>query len=99
MHPAVARALLISALRQSGGAPSLTDLASEGGIAPHYLSRLLAEQTGRSFVEWRSRIRLDRFMEGYSPGANLLAAALDAGFGSYARFHHIFTPVVGCSPS
>ena len=97
LHPAVTRALLI--MRREGGASSLTSLAAEAGIAAHYLSRLLVEQTGHGFVDWRNRIRLDRFMVGYRPGANLLAAALDAGFGSYPRFHHIFNEVVGCSPS
>jgi AraC-like DNA-binding protein len=97
MHPAVTRALLI--MRQDGGASSLSDLAAEAGIAAPYLSRLLVEQTGRGFVDWRNRIRLDRFMQGYAPGANLLNAALDAGFGSYTRFHHIFSELVGCSPS
>jgi methylphosphotriester-DNA--protein-cysteine methyltransferase len=96
MHPAVARALLL--MRQND-ASSLSELAAAAGVAAPYLSRLLMEHTGRSFVDWRNRIRLDRFMQGYRPGANLLSAALDAGFGSYTRFHHIFTEIVGCPPS
>lgn len=97
MHPAVTRALML--LRQSGASFSLSRLAEESGIAPSYLSRLLVEHTNRSFVDWRNRIRLERFFEDYRPGANLLRASLDAGFGSYARFHHIFTELVGCTPS
>jgi len=97
MHAGVARALM--KLRESGGAVSLSDLAEAAGIAAPYLSRLLIEHTGRSFVDWRNRIRLDRFMDFYRPGANLLDAALGAGFGSYARFHHVFSEIVGCTPS
>jgi AraC-like DNA-binding protein len=97
MHPAVTRALML--MRQRDKVASLSDLAAEAGIAPTYLSRLLMEQTGRNFVDWRNRIRLDRFIEAYRPGVNLLAAALDAGFGSYARFHHVFSELVGCPPS
>jgi AraC-like DNA-binding protein len=97
MHPAVTRALML--MRQSESANSLSDLAAEAGVAPTYLSRLLMEHTGRNFVDWRNRIRLDRFIEAYRPGVNLLAAALDAGFGSYARFHHVFSDLVGCPPS
>lgn len=97
MHPAVTRALLL--MRQQRGGELLSELAAEAGIAAPYLSRLLVEQTGRGFVDWRNRLRLDRFIEGYTPGTNLLNAALDAGFGSYTRFHHIFTEMVGCSPS
>ncbi|WP_425453155.1 AraC family transcriptional regulator [Bosea caraganae] len=97
MHPAVTRALLL--LRESGAAFSLSSLAEESGIAAPYLSRLLVEHTNRSFVDWRNRIRLERFMEDYQPGMNLLMASLDAGFGSYARFHHVFHQMVGCTPS
>lgn len=98
VHPAVARAVKL--LRDNNGSVELlAQLASAAGVTPHYLSRLLSEQTGRSFVEWRNRIRLDRFFEGYRPGANLLDAALDAGFGSYSRFHHTFSELVGCTPS
>ncbi len=96
MHPAVTRALML--MRRSDSINSLSDLAVEAGVAPTYLSRLLMEHTGRNFVDWRNRIRLDRFIEAYRPGVNLLAAALDAGFGSYARFHHVFSELVGCPP-
>lgn len=97
MHPAVARALLI--MRETGAEDSLSEVADKAGITPSYLSRLLLEHSGRSFIDWRNRIRLDRFIEGYRPGSNLLEAALSAGFGSYARFHHIFTQALGCPPS
>jgi AraC-like DNA-binding protein len=97
MHPAVGRALLL--LREKDAAVSLSELAAEAGIAAPYLSRLLIEQTGRSFIDWRNRIRIDRFMRGYRPGTNLLEAALAAGFGSYARFNHTFNDIIGCAPS
>ena len=96
VHPAVARAVKL--LRDNGSGESLSGLAKAAGVTPHYLSRLLSEQTGRSFVDWRNRVRLDRFFEGYRPGASLLATALDAGFGSYGRFHHTFSELVGCGP-
>jgi AraC-like DNA-binding protein len=96
MHPAVARALLL--LRQTGAMLSLPDLARESGVTPPYLSRLLIEHTARSFVTWRNRIRLERFMTGYRPGDNLMSAATSAGFGSYARFNHVFNDIIGCAP-
>jgi len=97
LNPAVTRALLL--LRKRKADLSLSDLASASGISPAYLSRLLVEDTGRNFVDWRNRIRLDRFVDAYRPGANLLAAAMDAGFGSYARFHRVFVDLMGCTPS
>lgn len=96
MHPAVARSLLV--LRRRGAEVSLSELASAASVTAPYLSRLLVEHTGRSFVDWRNRVRLDRFIAAYRPGANLLDIALGAGFGSYARFSAVFNELVGCGP-
>jgi AraC-like DNA-binding protein len=97
MHPAVSRALLL--LRKGGVENSLAELAEEAGVAAPYLSRLLVEHTGHTFLDWRARTRLERFIEEYQPGDNLLKTSLDAGFGSYSRFHHAFIDMMGCSPS
>ena len=97
MHPAVTRALL--QLREQETTLSLGQLAAGAGVTAPYLSHLLIEHTGRSFVEWRNRIRLERFMTAWRPGANLLSTALEAGFGSYAQFHRVFSQLLGCSPA
>lgn len=97
MHPAVARSLLV--LRGRGAEISLSELADAASVTAPYLSRLLVEHTGRSFVDWRNRIRLDRFIAAYRPGGNLLEIALQAGFGSYPRFSAVFHELVGCAPS
>ena len=96
LHPAVTRALL--QLRERAGTLSLKELAAGAGVSAPYLSHLLIEHTGRGFVEWRNRIRLDRFMSAWRPGASILAMALEAGFGSYAQFHRTFTLLVGRTP-
>lgn len=97
VHPAVARALLV--IRERPAGISLSDVAREVGVAASYLSRLLITDTNRSFVEWRNRARLEHFFRTYRAGSNLLTACLDAGFGSYERFHVVFKDMVGCSPS
>ncbi len=97
MHPAVTRALL--QLREQETTLSLGQLAAGAGVTAPYLSHLLIEHTGRSFVEWRNRIRLERFMTAWRPGANLLNTALEAGFGSYTQFHRVFSQLLGCSPA
>ena len=97
MHPAVTRALL--RLRDGEATLSLDQLAAGAGVTAPYLSRLLIEHTGRGFVEWRNRIRLERFMAAWRPGARLLGTALEAGFGSYAQFHRVFSQLLGCSPA
>ena len=96
VHPAVGRALLL--MREDGGRLSLPEVAARTGVATSYLSRLFAADTHRSFVEWRNRIRLLRFMTRFREGDTLLRAAEDAGFGSYAQFHRVFQELVGAPP-
>ena len=98
LHPAVKRAARI--IRSGGDGHSLQELARQCGLSPSRLSRLFPQQTGATIVEFRNRQRVERFQEGRErdPHRNLLDAALDAGFGSYAQFHRVFREVVGCSP-
>ena len=95
-HPAVATALRV--LREWPDAPSAAALAARCGVSQVYLRELLIEQTGRGFVEWRNRSRLERFQILYPESGDLLTAALAAGFGSYNQFHRVFTDVVGVTP-
>lgn len=75
-------------------------LARKIGYSRSHLSRLFRAETGLRLVEFRNRIRLDRFLEKYRPGGNrtMLSAALDAGFGSYPSFHRVFAGFFGKSP-
>ena len=96
MHPAIARALSI--LRSSDETPTSTQLAKMCGVTQDYLGRLLLKHTGRGFVEWRNRTRLERFHMLFPESGDLLTAALDAGFGSYTQFHRVFCDLVGTTP-
>ena len=52
-----------------------------------------------SLVEYRNRLRLDRFAVLLDRGrTNLLEAALAAGFGSYAQFHRVFRALRHMTP-
>ena len=97
LHPAVLSAMRI--LRDAPDIANAAELAARCGVSQAYLRELMIEQTGRGFVEWRNRFRLERFQILYPRSGNLLTAALDAGFGSYAQFHRVFEAVVGTSPS
>lgn len=60
-------------------------------ISLSQLVRLFKSQLGVSMVEYRNRIRLDRFWQSVIGGqSNLMQASKDAGFGSYAQFHRVF---------
>ena len=97
-HPAVVRAL--AALRGALPPPSLPDLAALTHTSEAHLSKLFSAQVGVSVTEFRNRLRLQRFFEIYGDGQDktLLAAALDAGFGSYPQFHSVFKDHMGHAP-
>lgn len=97
-HPAVVAAARL--LRHREDSPGLAVLAEATGVSPSHLSRLFKRQTGMSVVTYRNRVQLDRFFSAYADGhrCTMMAAALEAGFGSYAQFHRVFRSQTGMSP-
>jgi AraC-like DNA-binding protein len=65
---------------------------------PSALSRHFHEDMGIRFVEYRGRLRLIAFVSLVDRGHPFSRAALDAGFGSYAQCHRVFSAALGCSP-
>lgn len=63
------------------------------------LSRAFKSELGVSLVQYRNRLRLERFFGLVEQrGGNFSEAAQVAGFGSYAQFHRIFRQHVGVTP-
>ncbi len=76
-------------------------LAGELGVSPGHLARSFKREMGVSLVDYRNRLRIDRFFESiHRSGStcNLLDAALEAGFGSYAQFHRVYRKFLGTTP-
>jgi AraC-like DNA-binding protein len=74
-------------------------LAKRVGVSAGKLARDFKTEMGLSLVEYRNRLRLERFLALVDRGGgNLLEAALDAGFGSYAQFHRVFRAMLGTTP-
>ncbi len=99
VHPAIRTAIQL--LQTS---PDFVDLASLGrvvGIGPTHLSRLFKAQIGISLSRYRNQQRLRRFHLAYSNGerTTILAAAIAAGFGSYAQFYRVFRQEMGAAPN
>jgi AraC-like DNA-binding protein len=99
VHPAVDTVARL--LQADPGVGDLTDLARIAGLSPSHLSRLFTTQMGLSISRFRNQQRLDRFMRLYrhGRGTTALAAAHEAGFGSYAQFHRVFRQETGRNPS
>ena len=76
-------------------------LSTELGVSPGHLARSFKREMGVSLVDYRNRLRLDRFFEAIQRrggNGNLLDAALEAGFGSYAQFHRVYRKFLGTTP-
>ncbi|MFZ5891005.1 MAG: helix-turn-helix domain-containing protein [Myxococcota bacterium] len=94
--PVVQRAVF--ALHQNPRA-SGESIARELSISPGYLGRSFKAEMGVSLVEYRNRLRIERFFSSIDRGkSNLLGAALEAGFGSYTHFHRVYRKFVGATP-
>jgi AraC-like DNA-binding protein len=99
VHPAVETvARLLHADPEAG---DLEALARTAGLSPSHLSRIFKAQTGVSITRFRNQRRLERFMTLYGHGrrTTALAAALDAGFGSYAQFYRVLRTETGRTPT
>jgi AraC-like DNA-binding protein len=67
------------------------DIAARLDVSLGRLTREFRAEMGMSLVEYRNRLRLDRFTMLLDTGhKNLMEAALATGFGSYAQFHRVF---------
>ena len=99
VHPAVET--IARLLRADPRAGDLTTLARAADLSPSHLSRLFKAQTGASISRFRNQQRVHRFRLLYGDGrqTTALAAALEAGFGSYAQFYRVFRAETGGRPS
>ena len=99
VHPAVET--VARCLRADPEAGNLAALARTAGLSPSHLSRIFKAQTGVSITRFRNQRRLERFMALYGHGrrTTALAAALEAGFGSYAQFYRVLRMETGRTPT
>lgn len=93
--------LVISMVHALHADPSLSarELAKKFAVSASKLGHVFKEEMGIALVDYKNRLRLERFLTLVQPGGgNLMQAALDAGFGSYAQFHRVFRELMGRSP-
>jgi AraC-like DNA-binding protein len=93
--------LVASAIELLDANPTLTgkELASILAVNLSTLAPQFMVLMGISLGEYRDRVRLYRFVSLLDRGtATLREAALQAGFGSYAQFHRVFTARAQVTP-
>jgi AraC-like DNA-binding protein len=89
---------VVFALRED---PSLDGraLAARAGVSEAHLNRQFRKVMAISLVDYRNRLRVEKFLGIVEGGqTNLHVAADAAGFGSYAQFHRVFRSTLGASP-
>ena len=76
-----------------------SEIAKTLNVSQSRLGRMFKAVKGMSLVDYRNRLRLERFVALLDQGeTNLLEAALEAGFGSYSHFHRVFRAQLHATP-
>lgn len=82
-----------------GDAITLDDIADAAGVSRFHVTRAFAEATGMSVVRYLRARRLTEAARGLAGGAeDILAVALDAGYGSHEAFTRAFREQFGLTP-
>ncbi|QCI66372.1 AraC family transcriptional regulator [Phreatobacter stygius] len=77
----------------------LDDIAAVGGVSRFYLTRAFVAATGQSAVRYLRGRRLSEAARSLADGApDILAVALDAGYGSHEAFTRAFRDLFGLTP-
>ena len=77
---------------------SLNEVAEELDVSPSYLSRMLSNNNGKSFVEILNDIRIKEAKKLIRQGIILKEVAFHVGFRSQSYFAKAFKKAVGISP-
>jgi AraC-like DNA-binding protein len=76
-----------------------SERASLVSAYPTEVSRQFRRDVGLAMNQYRTRLRLLHLVQLMDAGGRtLLAAALEAGFGSYSQCHRTFRQTIGCTP-
>jgi AraC-like DNA-binding protein len=99
VHPAVTRARRICEQLSDAGEVAIDEIARRAGISGSRLSHLFQEQVGITPLQYRNYCKVQEFVRRWDgTERSLLQVALEAGFGSYPRFHRVFSQVCGAPP-
>ncbi len=78
--------------------PTLDDLASEAGLAPHHFQRRFKARCGLSPKRFLQALTLDQARRALEDGASVLDAALDVGLSGPSRLHDLFVAAEAVTP-
>ena len=79
--------------------PSLEEIGRRVGCSPFHLSRIFAQETGKTITGCLRELRLERAAQLLRSGeCNVTEAALEVGYNSLSHFTAAFRETFGCCP-
>jgi AraC-like DNA-binding protein len=91
--------VLAAALRSDpADARTLTDWGRVVGASGRTLARVIERETGMSFTEWRTRVRVAHAAQRLLSGERVARVATEVGYASSSAFVAAFRRVVGVTP-
>ncbi|MFE3839030.1 AraC family transcriptional regulator [Pseudogemmobacter sonorensis] len=85
-------------IRHPHEASQLTELGQIAGASPRTLERLFRAETGLSFRQWRSKLRLLNAIEALNRGESSTTIAFSMGYSSPSAFIAAFREAFGTTP-
>ncbi|WP_051944422.1 AraC family transcriptional regulator [Streptacidiphilus rugosus] len=78
---------------------SLREFGAAVGASERTLSRLFRAETGLTFPQWRTRLRLHHALDRLAAGRSVTATAADCGYATPSAFIEAFKAAFGTTPS
>ena len=79
---------------------SLDDVSGQVNISPYYFSKIFKEETGENFIEYLTRIRIDKAKELLvDENVSVKEAGIKSGYSNSNYFSRIFKKQMDMTPS
>jgi AraC-like DNA-binding protein len=85
-------------LDDPGADVDLAELGRSAGASQRTLARLFKVETGMTFSQWRTQVRLVQSIDRLAGGATVTAVAADLGYSTTSAFVHMFRTNMGTTP-
>lgn len=84
--------------QEFGKSISLEDVAQAAGVTPQYLCRLFAETMHESFVDYLTKVRMQKARDFLREGMSIKEISLSLGYGDPNYFSRLFKKTMGMTP-